>query len=237
MKKKVKKIILLTLLILLLLLVIVFTYKLVWYRKVINAGKIIRTADNYLYEFIQYAKMTNPVTNEESDNIHRTQYLVKDDVRVVKNYVSNDIDNLEYKYFLYEKEGVLINEKDKTFSIQSEPYIQYQKGVMVNYMMPEFWNDELSFFENLKYFLVYKYWDRIMGTNIEFANIDGRDTIIFREKYCNIYFDAETLIAYKVTDAESGEENLIYEYRLELDVVTDEDITIPELNQYKQIVY
>lgn len=208
LKKKYKKLrncIIIPIIIIVLIAVIVLTYNSLTIRKILKNNLSINLGDNYKYTIVSYS-FDNPENEVETMSFH------KDGV------ISVVLQNGKYG---------MIKDNDMTYQLmyETKEYRALENGLL----MGESINDLSTYFlidkEDADSFgkiaeIVYKAMifvgnEKIDGTSYYVINFLG-----FGEK---IYINKETYLVEK-----SIFEDRIMEYKLEKDVVTDEDIMLPQ---------
>ena len=144
---------------------------------------------------------------------------------------------------LFRSEKEFLYYTDNTLSTFNDIYLEnYPVFMMKSYR---------AFFhvpEDYKMSLREKLWcmsvnfDKINRQEIYFVTEDGKDYIVLRSGGERDYFDKETLLAVKTvvegnTYALNGENEYVnYYYEYTQGDVTDEDMTVPDLTGYTQVV-
>lgn len=138
------------------------------------------------------------------------------------SYESNTIIN-------YYKNGVTVMETSffKTYSIDGKIYdfYPYSKTYSVHELESnETWND-FSFTRKLTTLAVYA--STFFTTDIDHEKVDGTKYLVFSDENNQTYYNAKTYLQTRRINS-----NSITDIKYEFDVVTDEDITLPDLSEY-----
>lgn len=131
----------------------------------------------------------------------------------------------------YYKDGVTVMEASffKSYSIDGKIYDFYPYSEEKTYSVSELsqnetWND-FSFSRKVATLAVYA--STFFTDNIDHEKIDGIKYLVFSDEYNKTYYDAKTYLQTRKVNSNSTT-NIKYEF----DAVTDEDITLPDLNEY-----
>lgn len=131
----------------------------------------------------------------------------------------------------YYKDGVSIMEANsfKNYTIDGKVYSFYSNGDKKTYSIRD--SIQSEDFENISTF------ERLVGTaslaksyftkNIRHENLNGESCIVFTDEYNKVYYSKETFLQLKSINSHTTTE-----IQYEFDVVTDEDITLPDLSEY-----
>lgn len=245
MVRKIFKIILFVLLFCLLLFLINFAYKFVWYNRLIKAKDDLIATNN----FTEVVKMAGRSYNDETGKYEVTYSnmgsQIKDGKKVDLIYDENYEEVIGKIFYISETEEVIVNESKKTFSYTIIPTVEaFARIELTNYPMHSMESsilEKLTLKEKMTYF-----FNKILSItrkNISFVTENEKDYIVLSDESSKTYFDRETLLASKVllkkSDwAEEGEEYYVNEYfEYEQGKVTNEDVNLPDLKDYKQEVF
>ena len=162
---------------------------------------------------------------------------------------ANNIDildkNLKMTYFMsfeddlvendtithYYKDGVTVMEASffKSYSIDGKIYSFYPYSEEKTYSVHELsknetW-DDFSFSRKVTILAVYA--STFFTVDIDHENVDGVKYLVFSDENSQTYYDAKTYLQTRKVNS-----NSITDIKYEFDVVTDKDITLPDLNEY-----
>ena len=71
------------------------------------------------------------------------------------------------------------------------------------------------------------YASTFFTVDIDHENVDGVKYLVFSDENSQTYYDAKTYLQTRKVNS-----NSITDIKYEFDVVTDKDITLPDLNEY-----
>lgn len=132
-------------------------------------------------------------------------YYCKDGITVMETSFFRNyiIDNKIYNFYPLAEE--------KTYSVHDNAQV-------------ETWED-LSFFKKIAVIAVKT--SSYFTSNISHEELNGQKCIVFTEENEKVYYDAKTCLHIRTLSS-----NSIIDIKYEFDVVTDEDIKLPDLSEY-----
>lgn len=155
------------------------------------------------------------------------------DKNVKMTYSFSFVDNPEgnSSTIYYYKDGITVMEVSffKMYSIDGKNYSfslnSDKKSYSVSdYVQSDSWED-LSFFKKVAIIAVRA--SSYFTADIGYEELNGEKCIVFTDENNKVYYNAETFL--QVRDDNS---NSITDIKYEFDVVTDEDIKLPDLSEY-----
>ena len=168
------------------------------------AYKLIYANNVYLLNKNCKQTLTHFPGNNPEDTYTITYYF-KDGITVMElDWGKQYKINGKYYYFP-------LNSKEKTYSIENAEHIEQ-------------WED-YSFSKKLYAIAVHA--SSFFTDNIDHEKVDGTKYLIFSWENNKTYYDAKTYLQTRTINA-----NSITDIKYEFDVVTDEDITLPDLSEY-----
>lgn len=246
MKKKIKKIILFIILVLVAIALVKYLYTFSIYHKLLKARDKVYQSGNYTCYYYNRGESLDVDTGEWSSSYSKMCEKVKDGKMVDYGYNYDDHDTIVYATYVDENNSKEIFNIDYTtnrFTIGPNLIpIEFRIG-FTNYPIYELTEYSLSSLtlKTKLYYLFEDYFVRMFTTNFKTVTEDGKDYIVMYHKDVNegVYFNKETLLAEKsVSTAMRTDELVVNSYwEIEVGNVTDEDVNLPDLSNFRQTVY
>lgn len=246
MKKKIFKVILFLILAVIAFVLAKFTYRFCFYQKLNKATQKIYDSGNYSCYYYQRGEKLDEETGEWIASYTKMGLEVKGDKIAFASY-----DNEANEYALLSKtyhdknnfkDVVYVEFNDNTFQINPNlipmeyrirlvnyPVFDFRSYIVAGTGIPTLKQRVLFFFENLKYSIV----DAI-NFKVDSATEDGKEYYVIGYYGNKTYINKETLLVEKVTIIDNGEEVVNNYYEIQTGNVTDEDVTIPDLSNFRQ---
>lgn len=243
--KKILKVILFVILFIILLIIVNFAYKFIWYQKILKASQKLQEYGNYTNIIQTCGWSRNNETGKYEQHYSPIGIQVKDGKFVDLNFSRNDDNKIIGKSYYTDDACISVDFENKTFSITAPNYSSelHILRTLINYPIYNFYTEYLTYDtiplrHKVSYiFSSLRYW---FNMQIKFENENGKDYIVFDFGNSQMYFDRETLLAEKEVMAGDGLFNGPYVntyYTYDIGTVTDEDVNVPDLSEYSQIVY
>lgn len=244
--KKILKVILFVILFIILLIIVNFAYKFIWYQKLLKASQKLQEYGNYTNIIQTCGWSRNNETGKYEAQYSPIGIQVKDGKIADLNFSRDDDNKIIGKTYYSDDAYVSVDFENKTFSIIEPNYISeiHHSLKLINYPIYNFYteyltDDTISLKNKASYiFSSFCYW---FNMQIKFENENGKDYIVFDYGNCKTYFDRETLLAEKeVMDGDDVFKTGPYVntyYTYDIGTVTDEDVNVPDLSEYSQVVY
>lgn len=144
------------------------------------------------------------------------------------SFVDNPEGNSSTVYYC--KDGITVMDVSffKMYSIDGKSYSFSLNSDKKTYSVSEYvqssWED-LSFFKKVA--IIAFHANSYFTSNIGYEELNGEKCIVFTDEYKKVYYNAKTFL--RVRDDNS---NSITDIKYEFDVVTDEDVKLPDLSEY-----
>lgn len=170
-----------------------------------------------------------------SNKIIHANYVDIMDKNVKKTYSFSSTDHPEENSncIYYYKDGINVMEASffKTYTIDNKIYNLYSTTDKKTYSIREYnsndkWED-FNFFK--KIIIIAAQASSYFDKNISYEELNGEKCIVFKDEYNKAYYNAENFLEVRTENTSS---NSITDIKYEFDVVTDEDITLPNLSEY-----
>lgn len=163
----------------------------------------------------------------------KTEYanLATKNMKKTYSYTYPDYPEENIDCLYYCKDGITVMEVSffKTYTIDNKIYTFYPLAEEKTYSVNEYDKNEtwenLSFFKKLA--VIAAKTSSYFTTNISHEELNGQKCIVFTEENEKIYYDAKTCLHIRTLSP-----NSITDIKYEFDVVTDEDIKLPDLSEY-----
>ncbi len=250
MRKKIFKTILFVILLCLILQAVSFVYKYFWFSKLIKASEDLVASGNFTQTYKMAGVEYDSETGEKQVHYTTTTVKIKDGKKAYIHYDDNG-EIASKTYYIGNTGTMSVYDSEKEFEYYTSSSLSFLNDIYLeNY--PIFMMKSYSAFyyvpEDYKMSLREKLWcmsvnfDKINRQEIYFVTEDGKDYIVLRSGGERDYFDKETLLAVKTvvegnTYALNGENEYVnYYYEYTQGDVTDEDMTVPDLTGYTQVV-
>lgn len=163
----------------------------------------------------------------------KTEYadLANKNMKKTYSYTYPDYPEENIVCIYYCKDGIIVMETSffRTYIIDNKVYNFYplaeEKTYSVRDNVPsETWED-LSFFKKIAVTAVKT--SSYFTSNIGHEELNGQKCIVFSEENEKAYYDAKTGLHVRTLSS-----NSIVDIKYEFDIVTDEDIKLPDLSEY-----
>ena len=247
MKKKIFKVLLILILIVILIVTLKFGYNLCFYKKLLRAEENALKTKNYACIYYNRGEKLDLETGKWSESYSKMVLKVKGDKYVTQNFRNSDEDyalaGTTYRN-VNEKESVYLSVEDNEFSISPNLIPPDINTRFTNYPIYDYIDGLIAGDSTLKY-KVYTFCSFYipMVFSLKFDNVveDGKEYIVlsYKESETKIYFNKDTLLAEKeiMKSGRSGETVVNAYWEIELGNVTDEEVSVPDLSNFRQAIY
>lgn len=248
--KKILKVILFVILFIILLIIVNFAYKFIWYQKLLKASQKLQEYGNYTNIIQTCGWSRNNETGKYEAQYSPIGIQVKDGKIVDLKFARNGDNKIIGKTYYSDDACISVDFENKTFSITAPNYSSEMHilKTLINYPIYNlsdvyigYLTDDTISLKNKVYYIFSNIYYYLFDMQIKFENENGKDYIVFDYGNSKIYFDRETLLAEKeVMDGDDVFKTGPYVntyYTYDIGTVTDEDVNVPDLSEYSQIVY
>lgn len=250
MKKKIFKVIIFIVLLVIAIVLIKFTHNFYYYQKLLKARDKVYELGNYTCYYYNRGEKLDADTGEWTSSYSKMGLKVKGNKAVDYIYSLEDQDKVSSAQYLdkdNDKENFYIDFETNTFQVQPNFVPLEYRMRLINYPIHSLSEYSISLDKTargIKEKLYYLYQDFIsiaFLTNYKTVEEDGKEYIVlgYKNTDTGIYFNKETLLAEKETmiTGRTNETVVNAYWEIELGNVTDEDVTVPDLSNFRQSIW
>lgn len=237
MKKKIVKVFWTLVLLAILITLISFGYKFFWYYKLVLALRDVVESGNYTNIVWQAGERYIEEKDEFESHYTKMGEMVKGDKLVDLGFEGYDEDaKIVSKSYFQKGEYITVNSKENTFTIGTSFINREPPFALINYPILD-WDRYDTLKEKLGALISYNI-PAVWQSKIKFIEEDGKEYLVWEASdFAKYYFNRDTLLAEKEIFTSGDEEKVNHIFEIEVGNVTDEDVTIPDLNNYTQYVW
>lgn len=200
-------------------------------QKVIQNINNYKNSDNYILDVTEHRVNYKP---RPDDYVHSITYYYKDGKYKIEHH-SKDIDEEIINSDRYEygeidsNKKVEIVENDKTAHNQVSNYTYVKKGKFFNTLLYDIdrFDTDFGFFYNIFFRMIY---------SVRTDRFNGRECYVFKQKdnsgFTEYWIDKENMILIRTIEDDYNNYYREKTYSVIFNTVTDEDVTIPDLQGY-----